>query len=264
VFRGLPEARGDFVFYDAMPAAMEKGLGGRGVRLEQLDGALQKIELWREVIDSKVLDVDVATRLMEPTTRLGAACDAITRLERSPKANDFQSLLLSLRSTARESMAMMEQTNDSAVVEFARAMSRYQKRSLSSDSVGVKEAGIRGAFEALEGAIRCGQTGRDSLVAAVVASIEDNFRRASNKAYAGEASREGLSLSDALHEAARVFVDEVWSKALRRRDPTAETRRIMTGIYRVAFEMAHDEKKARQNANATDTTDEVVSTSTSN
>lgn len=263
VFRGLPETRGDFVFYDAMPAALVKGLGGQGLRLEQLDAAIQRVELWREVIDSKVLDVDVATRLMEPATRLGAAADAITRLERSPKAEDFQSLLLSLRNTAKESMAMSQDKNDNAIVAFARAMSRYQKRNLSTDSVGVKEAGIRGALEALEGAIRIGQTHRESLIAAVVASIEENFRRASNKAYAGEASREGLSLSEALHEAARVFVDEVWIKALRRKDPTAENRRIMTGIYRVAFDIAHDDKKARQTQNNT-TAEESAAESTLN
>ena len=97
-FRGLPSPEAGFVHFDFLPGAIERGIGGRSLRLEQVPAAIALLRAIGEMHETANIDLEVALRFADPTTRFAAACEALAILDRLPE--DKQRALLDLRRDA--------------------------------------------------------------------------------------------------------------------------------------------------------------------
>ncbi len=239
VFQGLPHEVNDRVYFDSLPHEIVRGLGRKGFRIEDLTEARNQLRIWNNVCRAKRLGVSLATAIMNPDTRLTALCEAITQIERS-EDNELASLRFELLQQAQG--LIMTDTDASPIVRFARAMTGFQSAPHRDSSQNDRTRGMRLAIEALDELGRTGTTDRETVICAVVAEIENAAERETAKQFT--ARREGdPTHREALTRAAEIFADEVWLKVFKGRSPDSRSRRSAVGIYRVAFERAHQQRK---------------------
>ena len=246
VFQGLPRPVADFVHFDTLPGAVRQAFGGNGVRLEQLPGLLDLLGTAERLSDKAIpnIGVELALRLLAPSTRLGAACEAILTIDRLP-ADDrktHQGLRMSLMALIEKELQMENKDND-AVRAFAWAMRRVQAAPQSNDSNAVRGLGLRIALEAAEGCVRTGLTGAEDMTAAIAGKLEEEFERSQRLKHRGD-FRQAPFPRRAAYEAAEVFVTRIWPEVFRSRVPASKDRRIVMAIYQIVFERASYTKSA--------------------
>lgn len=76
IFRGAPSRHPAIFYSDALPAWLEKLLGGDSLRIEQIPEATSKLELFENLANANGLGVGWAKQLADPDTELGALCVA--------------------------------------------------------------------------------------------------------------------------------------------------------------------------------------------
>ena len=247
VFRGLPVPTNAFVMFDCLPNNLARAIGGSELRLEQLPDASKTLSRIETIAETAGLGLDIAQRILDPKTRFGAACEALTMLDRldEDKQKPLGFVRLYLLDIARDP-EMQTNTHDSVVVEFAKAMTRVQAAPPRSASNNERELGMRVALKQADEACRIGQTSRDSLAAAIAAGIENEFDRSSRLEYRGKKKARTFPRRRAL-EAAGLFVDLVWARAFGSKPPAGRERRVALAIYRMAFETASYTKRNPDN-----------------
>ncbi len=246
VFQGLPYEVRDRVYFDALPHEIERGLGKRGFRLEELDELHRNLQTWTNIARTQGLGVTAATAIMDPATRLEGLCLAVSALDRIDDPGLF-SLKMDLLQQAKE--IVMTDSTHSPIVRFARAMTGYQRALLggsSGDSRSVQERGMRLAIEAIDKLGTIDQADRETIICAVVAAIDDAANRESDKKFVAR-REDDPSHREALTRAAEIFADEVWPLTFKGRSPASRARASAIGIYRVAFDRAHQMRKAGDN-----------------
>jgi hypothetical protein len=124
-------------------------------------------------------------------------------------------------------------------------MTGYQSGPHRESSQADRTRGMRLALEALDAVSIAGTTDRETMICAVVAEIENAAQRETGKQFT--ARRDGdPTHREALSRAAEIFADEVWRDVFKSRPPDSKARRSAVGIYRVAFERAHQLRKDGQ------------------
>ena len=78
IFRGAPGRHSAIFYSDALPAWLERLLGGNSLRIEQLPDALSKLELFEKMAEAPGLGIEWAKQLSDsdPKIVLGALCVA--------------------------------------------------------------------------------------------------------------------------------------------------------------------------------------------
>ena len=238
VFRGLPVQTNAFVAFDCLTNQLAQAIGGAELRLEQLPFASKILRQIESIIQTSGLGLDMALRIIDPVTRFGAACEALTIIDRLNEADRKRlgSLSSYLLQIARN-QTMQTNPHDSVVVEFAKAIARIQAAPSRNSSNNEKILGMRIALTQIDDASRIGQTSKESLVAAIVTGLENEFERSGRLEWRGKKFNLPFPTRKA-REAAEVFVDRVWPHAFDCRSPASRERRIATAIYRTAFETA--------------------------
>lgn len=253
VFRGLPCPQNAFFHIDAAPDLIRRAIGGGSLRIEQLPGAIELLEIVEQLADTNQIGPEIALRFADPETRFGAACEALVAFGRLPEDKQKQkgSLRWRLTNITRDKEITMSQ-NENVLIAFAQAMAGIQEAPRRDASNNVKTMGLRIALEAVEECRnKINQSGRDSLIAAVAGTMQNEFERAGRVNWIGKPQGNPFPTHRAMG-AATLFVDEVWTKAFSGRSPASKARRIATAVYQVAFENEHrrrfDERRAADNA----------------
>ncbi len=233
VFRGLPVPQKSYFHFDAMPNSIESLLGAKSLRLEQLPTALKKLQTAHLLLDSPGLGYDVFRRYANPSTRLGAVCQAWCKLKENNKTpREVLSDLVSQYRLHEKERGMSEQ--DGAFVRFGQAAASIQQRPLAGASANEELLVFKIAMDSVASARRIGQADEASLICAVAGELETNLTRR---------DKTWLTHSEAVRkrclEVAELFVRNVWLGALKGKMPGQNDRRVMASIYRMAFVTAN-------------------------
>ncbi|MCG5508764.1 hypothetical protein [Ectothiorhodospira lacustris] len=237
VFKGLPTPENAYVHFDFLPGAVERGIGGRSLRLEQIPDAIDRLRILEQMIAIPNLGLEVTLRYADPATRFAAACEALAVINRLPedKQKQLAHLKMTLKSIVRSPDTPMTST-DNVLIDFARAMTRVQAAPSRNASNSERTLGLKVALDAIEScAGEIHQTGTETLIAAIAGGLENEFERSSRLAWRGK--DKGLHFPrKAAFEAATLFVEKVWPIAFQSRPPASKARRIALAVYQVAFE----------------------------
>ncbi len=237
VFRGLPRPEPGYVSFDFLPEHLVAALGGTSFRIEQLPSRIHLLRVIEEIASIAGMGLELAARIADPETRFAAACDAIMRIDRMDegKANARSFLRHSLLNLLEDKETMSTES-DNVIVRFAESMSHVQRAPIRSDGDTVPEMGLREALDAVEAAGQLGQVSRDSLIHAVMGSLDKELAR--KNLFSSKTTRKEATLESSLLAAAEIFVDDVWPKAFSNTSPPSRQRRIALAIYRISFERA--------------------------
>ena len=237
VFRGLPRPEPGYVSFDFLPEHLVAALGGTSFRIEQLPSRIHLLRVIEEIASIAGMGLELAARIADPETRFAAACDAIMRIDRMDegKANARSFLRHSLLNLLEDKETMSTES-DNVIVRFAESMSHVQRAPIRSDGDTVPEMGLREALDAVEAAGQLGQVSRDSLIHAVMGSLDKELAR--KNLFSSKTTRKETTLESSLLAAAEIFVDDVWPKAFGNTSPPSRQRRIALAIYRISFERA--------------------------
>ncbi|MCG5525956.1 hypothetical protein LRB11_13610 [Ectothiorhodospira haloalkaliphila] len=237
VFKGLPTPENAYVHFDFLPGAVERGIGGRSLRLEQMPDAIEHLCILEQMMAIPNLGLEVTLRYTDPTSRFAAACEALAVINRLPedKQKQLSHLKMTLKSTVWSPETPMTAT-DNVLIDFARAMTRVQAAPSRNASNSERTLGLKVALDAIEScAGEIHQTGTETLIAAIAGGLENEFERSSRLVWRGK--DKGLHFPrKAAFEAATLFVDKVWPVAFKNRPPASKARRIALAVYQVAFE----------------------------
>lgn len=237
VFRGLPRPDPGFVSFDFLPEHLVAALGGMSFRIEQIPPKVHLLRIVEEVASTTNLGLDLATYIADPESRFAAACDAVMRIDRMDEGKaDARSFLQHSLLNLLEDEETMSTESDDVIVRFAESMSHVQRAPIRSDGDTVPEMGLREALDAVEVAGQLGQISRDSLIPAVMGSLEKELAR--KNLFSSRTTRKDSPLESSLLSAAEIFVDDVWPKAFGKTSPSSRQRRIALAIYRMSFKRA--------------------------
>lgn len=248
-FRGLPSPEAGFFHLDFLPGAIEQGIGGRSLRIEQVPAAIELLRVVERMHEAANVSLEVALRFADPSTRFAAACEVLAILDRLPE--DKQAAVLDLRRplrSATRSPVVAMSDNENVIFEFARAMTRVQDAPKREASNAVRLLGMKVALEALEACTNeIAQTGGDTVAAAIAGRLGDEFERSSRLDWRGKDRGVKFPRQAAL-EAGRVFVNRVLPIAFKGRPPASKARRIALAVYQVAFETESYRPRAKSEA----------------
>ncbi len=255
VFRGLPSLRPEFVAFDTLPQSRwSQLLGGDAFRLEQINPLIDRLTGIEAVAEVTGFGLELALRLCDPTTRFGAACDALARAERRLMQTGQDITLSGIRTFVRTLLEIdpVPTPSDTALLDFGKAMARVQRspRCAAMATI-VAELGLRIALDTVEALERMGQASPESLVAGIAGELEKSVTRAvavcSRRSSAVE-----RSFAEVAEAAARVFVDAVWREAFRAGMPASRDRRVALAVYRHGFKTASRQLYASNGLPATE------------
>ncbi|MBS0513653.1 MAG: hypothetical protein JSR42_21075 [Proteobacteria bacterium] len=252
VFRGLPTSENAFVHFDFLPSVIERGIGGRSLRLEQIPSAIGLLRNLEAMSETPNLGLELALRYADPSTRFAAACEALAVLNRLPddKLNKLADLRRVLQTFTRSPDTIMT-PSDNVLIEFARAMTRVQEAPSRDASNAVRTLGLKIALDAVEAcAVALHQTGKETQIAAIAGALENEFERSSRLAWRGS-QRDLPFPRKAAMAAASLFVEQVWPIAFKGRPPASKARRIAMAVYQVAFETESYRPRDKPNPQAT-------------
>lgn len=239
VFRGLPTSQRAFFHYDAIPRLLAELIGGNSLRLEQIPGALQRLETAQTLLETNGLGYDVLRLYANPNTRFQALCFAWCHLRDSGKTAGE---LLDEYFIHRENHTMS--TQDAALVRFGEYAAKIQRRPGYQASNNEEMLVFNLCLEFTLGARAIGQTDDISLINGIASELEINLAR-KNKAAARQ-HRENDPLRTGCLDVAGQFVHDVWNGVMKGRPPTQRARRILGSIYRMAFLQAAQAPKVSQ------------------
>lgn len=243
VFRGLPTPQNAFFHIDAVPDVIRRAIGGNSLRIEQIRPAIHILEIVEELAEMNGVGFELALRFADPLHRFEAACEALVAMERLPEEKQKlkASLRWKLQNITRDQELEMSQ-NENVIITFAEAMAGIQEAPRRDASNNVKTFGMRVAMAAVEDARNSvHQTGRDSLIAAIAGTMQEEFERAGRFNWIGKTKGNPFPTHKAM-EAAAIFVDQVLPVAFKNRSPASRARRIAMAIYQISFENAQRRK----------------------
>lgn len=237
VFRGLPVKQKAFFHYDAMPRIFEELLGGKSLRIEQIQNALERLETARALGETQGLGYDILTLYAMRSTRFRAICLACGVMEEQGKnGNVIHKLKSQFEEFVKGDRVMNEQ--DGALVQLGQSAAGIQMRP-GSNSGREERLVFNLCMDAAVQSKASGQEDRQSLIFAVAGELENNLVRKAKAA--AKKHREEVPLMDACMATAELFVDKVWFGALKGRVPSHKTRRLFAEIYRMSFLHTHRE-----------------------
>ena len=267
IFRGVPRRHPAIFYFDALPAWLERLLGGDSLRIEQLDGAISKMELFETLAKANGLGIEWAKQLadLNPTTVLGALCVAwaLAVDRRGTGGNDHawsvienktrEQALAHIRNIGGETMNLKD--NRDPLIRLAWFATRIQKRIGIGASANKQLLCWKTALDFYPGAQRSTTQDRTALILGLAGTLEEELTRKNNAA--AKKHRDDDSLDKACIEFATHFADEVWSKVFRSKEPTSQEQRRAAAIYRFALLEAYREQGIPEAENGAPTDNEI-------
>ena len=264
VFRGSPRRDRGIFFFDAMPAWLQRLLGGNSLRIEQLGEALSSLELFESLASKPGLGIEWARQLADPDprVRLGALCvswglatdrrgsgnadHAWSQIESRTRA---QALLL-VRNTGGEPVNLKD--NQDPLIRLAWLATRIQKRVGIGASSNKQLLCWKTALDFYVGADRSTTSDRTALILGLAGTLQEELARKNDAAarkhredgYKRDpnANGEGESLGDACITFSEHFSGKVWPGVFGSREPTSQEQRRAAAIYRFALLEAYRER----------------------
>lgn len=243
IFRGAPRRHPAVFHIDALPAWLERLLGGDSLRIEQLAGALDDLELFENMANAPGLGIEWAKRLADPSSavRLGALCVAwalaVDQSGDRPYAwldiemgTRLRALAL-IRNIGGEFMSLKD--SQDPLIRLAWYASRIQKRRSTRDAANKQLLCWKTAMDFYPRAEQSVTRDQTALILGLAGMLEEELTR---KGDAGAKKyRDEEPLSKACIEFARHFATAVWEKVFKRKEPTSQEQRQAANIYRFAL-----------------------------
>ena len=264
IFRGSPRRHPGVFFLDALPAWLERLLGGDSLRIEQLGEALSRLELFEHLANKSGLGIEWAKQLADPDriVRLGALCVAwgLAVDRRGSGDADHAWRLIEIR-TRVHALALLRNTgggtvnlkdNQDPLIRLAWLATRIQKRVGLGASANKQLLCWKTALDFYRGAERSTASDRTALILGLAGTLEEELARKGDAAArkhrddalkrALEKDREGEALGDACMTFAEHFSDNVWAGVFNSKEPTSQEQRRAAQIYRFALIEAYRER----------------------
>ena len=245
IFRGAPHRHPAIFYSDALPAWLERLLGGDSLRIEQLPEALRALELFENLANKPGLGIEWAKQLAEPnpTVRLGALCVAWGLAADRRGGGDKDHAWSVIETGTRErALALIRNSggvsvnlkdNPDPLVRLAWFASRIQKRRSTRDSTNKQLLCWKTALDFYPGAERSTSKDRSALILGLAGTLEEELVRKNDAA--AKKHRDDLPLGEACILFASHFTDEVWTQVFRSKEPTLKEQRRAAAIYRFAL-----------------------------
>ena len=245
VFRGAPRRHPAIYHSDAMPAWLERLLGGDSLRIEQLPDALIQLALFENIANKPGLGVEWAKQLAEPdrAVRLGALCVAwALAVDRRGSGDRDHAWSVIETGTREQALALIRHTGGESVslrnsqdplIRLAWLASRIQKRRSTRDSTNKQLLCWKIAFDFYPAAERSATKDRTALVLGLAGTLEEELTR--KKDAAAKKHRDDQALADACIEFSRHFATEVWENVFKAKEPTSQEQRRAAAIFRFAL-----------------------------
>ena len=268
IFRGAPRRHPAIFYSDALPAWLERLLGGDSLRIEQLPDALSKLELFEKMAEAPGLGTEWAKQLADPnpTTVLGALCVAwaLAVDRRGNGGNKDQAWSLIEEKTREQALVHIGKTggeqvslknNQDPLIRLAWLATRIQKRIGIGASANKQLLCWKTALEFYPSAIRSTAQDSTALILGLAGTLEEELTRKGNAA--AKKHRDDLPLDQACIEFATHFADEVWPNVFKSKEPTSQEQRRAAAIYRFALLEAYRERGIPEAENGAPTDDET-------
>ncbi len=268
IFRGAPRRHPAIFYFDALPAWLERLLGGNSLRIEQLPDALSKLELFTKLAEAVGLGIEWAKQLADPDPRtvLGALCVSWA-LAADRKGGGDKNLAWSLieNRTREQALARIRNTggkpvnlkdNQDPLIRLAWLATRIQKRIGIGASANKQLLCWKTAVDFYPGAQRSTTTDRTALILGLAGTLEEELTR--KTAAAAKKHRDSQPLGEACIRFATHFVDEVWAKVFQSKEPASKEQRRAAAIYRFALLEAYRERGISEAENGSSTDDNTL------
>ena len=242
VFRGAPRRHPAIFYSDALPAWLERLLGGDSLRIEQLPDAQSSLALFESLANKPELGIEWAKQLAErdSTVRLGALCVAwgLAVDRRGGGDHDHAWSVIETRTRERAlalirnigGEAMNLKNSQDPLIRLAWLASRIQRRRSTWDSTNKQLLCWKTALDFYPGAERSASTDRTALILGLAGTLEEELTR--KKDAAAKKHRDDIPLGDACIEFASHFATEVWGNVFKSKEPTSQEQRRAAAIYR--------------------------------
>ena len=266
IFRGAPRRHPAIFYSDALPTWLERLLGGDSLRIEQLDEALSKLELFEKMAEANGLGIEWARQLADPTTVLGALCVAwaLAVDRRGNGGNKDQAWSLIEEKTREQALAHIRKTggeqvnlkdNQDPLIRLAWLAAQIQQRRSTRDATNKQLLCWKIALNFYVGAWHSTTKDRTALILGLAGTLEEELTRKSDAA--AKKHRDGQSLDQACIEFATHFANEVWPKVFKSKEPTSQERRRAAAIYRFALLETYRKRGIPEAENSASTDDET-------
>ena len=264
IFRGSPGRHPGIFFFDGLPAWLKRLLGGDSLRIEQLDDALSRLELFEHLANKPGLGVEWAKQLADRdrTIRVGALCVAwglavdrrgsgdADHAWRLIEARTRAHALALLRNTGGETVNL--RNNQDPLIRLAWLATRIQKRVGLGASANKQLLCWKIALDFYRGAERSTSSDRTALILGLAGTLEEELTRKNDaaakkhrddefKRHSGK-GREDEALGEACITFAEHFSDNVWANVFNSKEPTSQEQRRAAAIYRFALIEAYRER----------------------
>ena len=245
IFRGAPRRHPAIFYSDALPAWLERLLGGDSLRVEQLPDALSSLGLFESLANKPGLGIEWAKQLAErdANVRLGALCVAWgLAVDRRGGGHQDHAWSVIETTTRERALALIRNIGGEAVnlkssqdplIRLAWLASRIQRRRSTRDSTNKQLLCWKTAFDFYPGAERSVSTDRTALILGLAGTLEEELTR--KKDAAAKKHRDDIALGDACIEFASHFATEVWGNVFQSKEPTSQEQRRAAAIYRFAL-----------------------------
>ena len=245
IFRGAPHRHPAIFYSDALPAWLERLLGGDSLRIEQVPDALSDLGLFESLANKPGLGIEWAKQLAEPdsTVRLGALCVAWgLAVDRWGDGNQDHAWSVIETGTRERALALIRTTggellnlkdSQDPLIRLAWLASRIQRRRSTRDSTNKQLLCWKTALDFYPGAERSTSKDRSALILGLAGTLEEELTRKNDAA--AKKHRNDIPLGDACIEFARHFAKEVWANVFKSKEPTSQEQRRAAAIYRFAL-----------------------------
>ena len=265
IFRGVPRRHPAIFYFDALPAWLEKLLGGDSLRIERLPDALSKLELFEKIAEANGLGIEWAKQLAGPTTMLGALCVAwALAVDRRGGDKDHAWSLIKNK-TRDQALAHIRniggvqvnlKNNEDPLIRLAWLATRIQKRIGIGASANKQLLCWKTAMDFYPSAQRSTTTDRIALILGLAGMLEEELTRKSGAA--AKKHRDEQPLGEACIKFATHFADEVWAKVFQSKEPASQEQRRASAIYRFALLETYRERGISEAENSSSTDDDTL------
>ena len=254
IFRGAPHRHPGIFYFDAMPRWLELLLGGRSLRIEQLEDAISKLELFEKLAQAQGLGIGWAKELADPRTELGALCVSwALSIDRRGSADRDRAWAVIERGTRERALALMKETGGTKMIlkdstdpliRLAWLATRIQRRRGAQDSTNKQMLCWNTTLDFYPTARRATSRDRTALVLGLASTLEEELTRKGDAA--ARKHREDVPLDQACIDFATHFADEVWLQVFHGKEPTTQEQRRAGAIYRFALLETYRERGVPQ------------------
>ena len=265
IFRGAPSRHPAIFYSDALPAWLEKLLGGNSLRIEQVPEAISKLELFEHLAAANGLGIEWAKQLADPDTALGALCVAwALAADRRGDGNKDHAWSLIEKGTRERVLELIKNTggepvnlkdNQDPLIRLAWLATRIQRRRSVRDSASKQLLCWKITLDFYPGTLRSMTQNRKALILGLASTLEEELTRKNDAA--ARKHRDSQPLGQACIEFATHFADTVWPKVFRSKEPTSQEQRRAAAIYRFALLEAYRERGISEAAPTDDETSEA-------